>query len=400
MSNTDLALDATVADQLLQRATIDSGAQLRGWKLEHMDVHPGVQATATYLVELTRGSRPVRTRFGITRRAGGPTRSDSLADVYQDGRNTVAIWEYPEDPDLPALAIAANGRELARALIQYGVLPKRADPTQLQVELTSYRPRRRAVFRAWWDEDLWYVKVLRPESLTATRDRHRMLLDAGIPAPEVLVAARSGLLVMPQLPGRPLADAIFDPKPPISAESLIELLDSVPAGVSSLPRRPPWASGVEHFANQIARTMPALENKLNWLTDDILSGLANSPVGNEPTHGDFHEGQIRIARRRVTGLLDIETLGPGSRVDDLACLVAHLACVQNMNDAQHERIAELLRQWVPVFDERVDSIELRLRAAAVVVSLATGPYRANEPDWQAETRHLIDTAIALVRQVR
>ena len=89
----------------------------------------------------------------------------------------------------------------------------------------------------------------------------------------------------------------------------------------------------------------------------------------------------------------------GRRADDLACLVAHLTTIQRMNGEQTERVHRLIRDWVPVFDERVDPIELRLRAAAVIISLATGPYRGQEPDWQRETLAMLDAAEALVRQV-
>ena len=71
-----------------------------------------------------------------------------------------------------------------------------------------------------------------------------------------------------------------------------------------------------------------------------------------------------------------------------------------MTASQAERVHTLIREWVPVFDRRVDPIELRLRAAAVVISLATGPYRGQEPGWEGETRRMIDSAEALVRQVR
>ena len=59
----------------------------------------------------------------------------------------------------------------------------------------------------------------------------------------------------------------------------------------------------------------------------------------------------------------------------------------------------LLQAWVPVFDTRVDPVELRLRAAAVIISLATGPYRGQEPNWERETLLMVDSAEALVRQV-
>ena len=70
-----------------------------------------------------------------------------------------------------------------------------------------------------------------------------------------------------------------------------------------------------------------------------------------------------------------------------------------MNAAQEARVHRLIRTWVPVFDTRVDPLELRLRAAAVIISLATGPFRGQEPDWEWETMRMIASAEALVRQV-
>ena len=131
----------------------------------------------------------------------------------------------------------------------------------------------------------------------------------------------------------------------------------------------------------------------------VQAGLAGIPPGDEPTHGDFHEGQVHVADGRVVGILDVDTIGPGRRADDLACLIAHLSTIQRMNAEQEARVHGLLRSWVPVFDERVDPVELRLRAAAVIISLATGPYRGQEPDWERETIRMVDSAEALVRQV-
>ena len=71
-----------------------------------------------------------------------------------------------------------------------------------------------------------------------------------------------------------------------------------------------------------------------------------------------------------------------------------------MNRTQAARVQHLLATWVPVFDTRVDPVELRLRAAAVIISLATGPYRGQEPHWERETTQILDAAENLVRQVR
>jgi Ser/Thr protein kinase RdoA (MazF antagonist) len=146
----------------------------------------------------------------------------------------------------------------------------------------------------------------------------------------------------------------------------------------------------------VAAALPVLQPRLTWLVGQIRSGLAGIAQGDEPTHGDFHEGQLFVAEGRISGILDIDTIGPGRRADDLACLLAHLSTVQRMNPHQAERVSDLIRTWVPVFDLRVDPVELRLRAAAVAISLATGPYRGQEPAWEHETSMIIDAAERLV----
>jgi Phosphotransferase enzyme family len=143
--------------------------------------------------------------------------------------------------------------------------------------------------------------------------------------------------------------------------------------------------------------LPAAGPQLSWLVGRITNRLGGIPPGNEPTHGDFHEGQLFVAGGRITGVLDIDTVGPGRRVDDLACLLAHLSTVQRMSPEQAVGLTRLISLWLPVFDVRVDPAELRLRAAAVIISLATGPYRAQQPNWQTETAGMLSTAEQLAR---
>ena len=51
-------------------------------------------------------------------------------------------------------------------------------------------------------------------------------------------------------------------------------------------------------------------------------------------------------------------------------------------------------RWLTDFDRRVDPRELRTRVAGVVVSLATGPHRVQQADWQDATRARLDLAEA------
>ncbi len=385
---------------LLSAAVTHAGGTLVAWTLDHIDANPSQSTTATYsaIDDWPYGRRDEL--LGVSARANGLSASDNRAEIFADGDREVAVWLYPNDPDLPGLARAAYPTSMAAVLNAYKALPEPIAPEQLDLSMVTYRPRRRAVLRASLaDGPTVFVKVLRERLFHDVSRRHKLLLDAGVPAPPIAAGTADFLLVLGELPGRPLARAVFDPTPPCTPEGLIDLLDAMPPAVAELERRPPWADSVDHYARMVGAALPEVQGRLDQVVEQVRSGLAGIPPGDEPTHGDFHEGQVHVAGGRVVGILDVDTIGPGRRADDLACLIAHLSTIQRMNAAQAARVHELLRDWVPVFDERVDPVELRLRAAAVIISLATGPYRGQEADWQRETIRMVDSAEALVRQV-
>jgi hypothetical protein len=384
---------------LLTAAVQHAGGELVTWTLDHVDANPAQSTTATYsaLVDWPYGRR--EELLGVSARASGPVDTDSAAEIFADGQREVAVWIYPNDPDLPGLARAAYAESMAEVCNEHRVFRAPVTPRQLSLEMIGYRPRRRAVLRVQAGSEVAYVKVLRGRLFDDVVTRHLVLANAGVPVAPILATTDDHLLVLAELPGRPLAKAVFDAADPCSAEALINLLDSMPARVTDLPRRPPWSDALGHYARMVSQAVPALEPRLEWLIEQIDGGLYAIPQGNEPTHGDFHEGQVHVDRGRIVGLLDTDTLGPGRRADDLACLIAHLSTIQRMNAAQEARVHTLIRKWVPVFDSRVDPTELRLRAAAVIISLATGPFRSQEPDWERETAMMVGSAEALVRQV-
>jgi len=393
-------LTSTEAGGLLEAAIDHAGGSLVSWSLDHVDANPPHSTTATYtaVVDWPYGRR--EELLGVSARASGPVASDAAAEIFADGEREVAVWLYPQDPDLPGLARAAYAESMAEICNAHQVFAHPVSPSDLDLQMVGYRPRRRAVVRVAADTgEAVYVKVLRQRFFPEVLRRHRLLADAGVPVAPIAAVTEDHLLVLRELPGVPLARAVFDPQDPCSADDLINLLDSLPPSVAQLERRPPWSDAVQHYATVVATAAPALERRLERLVDTIQQGIASLPPGNEATHGDFHEGQLHVADGRICGLLDIDTIGPGHRVDDLACLVAHLSTIQRMNPTQEARVHQLVRTWVPAFDARVDPTQLRLRSAAVIISLATGPFRGQEPDWERETTTMVRSAEALVQQV-
>lgn len=394
-------LTSTEVGELLGAAVEHAGGRLIGWALDHVDANPNQSTTATYSATVAWPYGERDELLGVSARASGPAASDTKAEIFADGEREVAVWIYPNDPDLPGLARAAYTEQMAGILTEHDVVGRPVAADEVSLRMIGYRPRRRAVLRVDVEPEpvVLYCKVLRERLFGDVVRRHELLLAAGVPAPRIAATTDDALLLLHNLDGRPLAKAVFDETDPCTAEDLIHLLDAMPMSVTKLERRPPWTDAVQHYSQMVAAAVPSATDKLAWLTDQIAEGLASVPLGNDPTHGDFHEGQVHVSGGRIVGILDVDTVGPGRRADDLACLIAHLSTIQRMNPAQEAKVHRLIRTWVPVFDTRVDPLELRLRAAAVIISLATGPFRGQEPEWEWETLRMIASAEALVRQV-
>ena len=387
------------AGPVLSAAVRHAGGELLSWALEHVDANPNQSTTATYLAKVSWPYGERTELLGVSARRGALSETDRGAEVFGDGNREVAVWIYPADPDLPGLKRAAYPEELAALVNEARLLPYPVTGDDLELKIIGYRPRRRAVVRFTTGGNTFYIKAIRAKLFDEVLFRHRLLTTAGVPAPHVAYTTDDQLMVLDALQGQALARAIFNPGDPCTAEQLIEVLDAMPPSVAQLERRPPWSDAVQHYAEIVSAALPEVRSDLDWAVQRIHAGLAGIPPGNEPTHGDFHEGQIHVAAGRVVGILDVDTIGPGRRADDLACLIAHLSTIQRMNPAQEAKVRDLLARWVPIFDRRVEPVELRLRAAAVVISLATGPYRSQEPSWQESTRQMVRSAVALVKQV-
>lgn len=408
------------AGGLLRSAVGNSGGVLHSWQLDHVDHRPGRSTKALYRTqvswpELDGPQAPAREElFGASAHIGEREKNLYVAEqtlVMTDGDINVRVWRYPHDPWLPMLPQVCYPDIVGRTLHDLGVSlgPDPSEP--IAIDVVSYRPGRRAVLRASQGAAAVYLKVMQPHRSGEIVERHQRLLSAGVPVPEV-IAHHQGLVVLAELPGRPLARAVIDEGvDSCRAEDLVALLDRLPASMYGLSLRPPWTDSVEFYAGIVASAVPSLGPRLDALVREIREGLAaiEQRIDMRPhdvVHGDFYEAQVFVQDGRVVGLLDIDTVGPGRRADDLACLLAHLSVLADYGNAgridrgMQQRVEDAIRTWHETFQERVDPVELALRSAGVVLSLATGPHRQQEAAWEAATEAIVRVAEEWVAAAR
>ena len=408
------------AGGLLRSAVGNSGGVLHSWQLDHVDHRPGRSTKALYRTqvswpELDGPQAPAREElFGASAHIGEREKNLYVAEqtlVMTDGDINVRVWRYPHDPWLPMLPQVCYPDIVGRTLHDLGVSlgPDPAEP--IAIDVVSYRPGRRAVLRASQGPAAVYLKVMQPHRSGEIVERHQRLLSAGVPVPEVL-AHHQGLVVLAELPGRPLARAVIDEGvAACRAEDLVALLDRLPASMYPLPLRPPWTDSVEFYAGIVSSAVPSLGPRLDALVREIREGLESlehrmDVRPHDVVHGDFYEAQVFVHDGKVVGLLDIDTVGPGRRADDLACLLAHLSVLADYGNAgridrgMQERVEDAIRTWHAAFEERVDPVELALRSAGVVLSLATGPHRQQESAWEAATEAIVRVAEEWVSAAR
>jgi hypothetical protein len=306
--------------------------------------------------------------------------------VLDDGADRVAVWRFPHDPELPGLAAACDEVAVASVLEDLGL---GGGPVRLRTR--AYRPRRRAVIEAIGSRGRLFVKVVRPDRVEALHDRHRLLVRHGIPAPQSFGWTPRGLLVLQALPGRTLRQTLRSRTTLIPAGGdILALLDRLPVELEHGTARQSWIDKAPHYAAVIGAALPDEALRAARLAEALTA--AAGPAWPGPVHGDFYESQLLVDRGCICGLLDVDTAGPGDKLDDLACLLGHLSVLAQIDRDRAPIINRAGAGYLRAFEAVASPAELRYRVAAVVVSLATGSHRVQERAWPATTRRRLDLA--------
>lgn len=359
------------ADAMLRTAVESTGATYHGSRRRSVRHRPGRSLVVRYSVELTdaRGHRR-ESITAVVDRNGPP---DGTLVLEADGL-AVGLFRHPHDPYLPGLLAATTTGA--------------SDGPRPDLALVSYRPCDRAVVRARHaDGRTEYLKVVEPEDFADVLARH--LAAAPVPAPEVLRADDDlAIVVLAELPGRPLRDAVLDGAEVPDPGRLLEMLGRLARAPLDLDvaRLGPLAAAPRHAA-LLRSILPASRRRI----DRFVEALGEVELDERRViHGDLHPGQVFVDGGRLTGLVDLDDAGRGDPVDDLATHLAHLSTllVTRRSAAGNAHLAATLT----AFEAVTDPPGLHRRVAAHVFALAAGPHRVQREGWEGASRRRLDLA--------
>ena len=373
------------ADELLGAALAPSDGRLLAARPIDIAWWPGRSITVAYAVDVawSSGLESVET---LVAKVGDTIPEDALVLAGELG--DVALWRAPHDPALPGLAPALDPEVLAALLADLGAP---VDPSGLSTRIRSYRPGRRAVVEVTAPTARLFLKVVRPHRAGAIHERHRALRDH-LPVPESLgCSPRHGVVALEALPGDTMRDLFATGAALPGGTAIIELLDALPAPLDGATS---WGWRAAELGEVVAAASPELAHRVRELAARLEaheSALDPARHPAVPVHGDLHDAQLLVQDGGVSGLLDVDTHSIGRRVDDLATMIGHLSTLATA--VPHgEAVRAHAQRLLEHFDRQVDPVDLRRAVAAVVLGLATGPFRVVEPGWQVATAQRVELA--------
>jgi hypothetical protein len=403
----DILLSPYAADALTPAVAPDGGV-VRQASLREVDYYPGGSVNAAYDAVVEWPDSTSVEILGVVARQDGRTRGERVAEV---GGVSADVWRYPDDPYLPGLRAAIDPVYVEAVLESAGLLRGKLD-----FEVHGYAPRNRAVveirtqpisskltFRPGQGlvkpapESVLYMKVLRPERIDGLVTAHAAL-EGVIPVPQALHVDRErALLGISPLPGVPLWEAIVDGTyPPLGADELLDVLGRIEDVPIDKDARMTPSQSVRMNIRTLSVLLPgraaALERFQERLGEDVVQPEIT-------VHGDFHEYQLLVDDRGLSGVLDLDDVGRGYRVDDMAMMLGRVWAFSRTERTGGPALERYFWSLLEAFEPQVDSVELRRRIAAVCMNHALQPFRYQEPTWRARCARGVTIAEELLAEL-
>jgi len=376
------------AEGLLVAALGTEGATISSWSVHSLHHRPGAGVSVGYSLAVRTAGGATTSQY-VCATTSRLSRHDTpgLVRLEQPGGGvTVHVWRHPHDPELPALPRACDATAMS------GLAGRPVTP-----QMVTYRPTRRCVLRLMDGEATTaFVKVVRPRATEEIVRRHEVLTAAGVLSPRVLHFDDDGLVLLSVATGAPMANFLAAglAAPVATFDAVVGVLDGLPAGVMDLRPHPSWSDRVDHYAHAAATALPERAGQATGIARAVVHATATTDPGPlVPTHGDYYEANIFLAGPlEVSAILDVDSVGPGHRVDDIACLLGHVSVLPHLAPAVYPHVPAIVEEWWRRGTELVDARSLAARCAAVALSLVAGARRPEGEAWRADALARADEA--------
>jgi Phosphotransferase enzyme family len=391
----------------------EEGGEVLELRTDFVLYTPGRGMTLNFIAKVDWGGDRIGEETVVVhaRRNRTPPAGVHTAEV---GGTAAGIWRFPADPHLPGLESAADPDFVARLLRDELGFPR----GKVSLQLRAYRPGLRAVIQATLASPglvfrpatgrmqsathhrVVYLKVLRPGEAAEVAAKHEAFADL-LPAPHCLHRDdERAIVVLEAMAGHSLwASLAQDPPKPPAPLSLLEPLDRL----AEVGTEGPLVGNVYDAVRSHVHLLHALAPEESERIERIGAQLQPPEQGELITvHGDFYDSQVLVDDGRVVGLLDLDDVGPGERVDDLATMAGRVWTIaQTQPDpARREQITEYALTMLEDFSTVVDPDELDRRVGGILLGRATGPFRAQQDDWPEECVRRIRAAEAWLERPR
>ena len=381
------------AGDLLRPVVEAAGGHLHSFRCTSVQYRPGSNLVARFRVEVSwHGGRPTKdTLVAATTKDGPPAGTVPVTADTPAGSISVGVWRWPFDPALPALGDAVRESGLRRLLQEIGLLD---DSVPVNIEVVAYRPIERAVLRIRSGEQTLYVKIVRPERASLMLYRYEHLRSHGLPVPTVIAAdAGQGWILLEELVGPTLRELIKSDAPewvePSRFRRMVQDLAACdPTGLPAVRSR---ILDAPIHAAMLASVLPSERSRLEHFGALMRVALnASNQRQTNVIHGDLHEGQVVIDQGRIAGLLDIDDVGPGDPIDDVIVPVGHLRYRASVSSGNADRTTALADDLLRAFASDYSQADLAIGVGAVLIGVATSPFRLQRPDWPTSVARVLD----------
>jgi hypothetical protein len=155
-----------------------------------------------------------------------------------------------------------------------------------------------------------------------------------------------------------------------------------------LERDIPTESAVADAPGARAPALPKLAIVGAGRVAEAVIGWAEEaePLEERIVHGDLYENQVLVEGERL-GLIDLDDLGPGDPLLDVANFSAHLLVLGTSGSPAGARILGYREELRAAFCRRLDAdpAGLSWREAYCLLRLVSGPFRVLHPEWPGRT---------------